>query len=111
MENKIDTNEKIVKKRGTRIEQITAKQIALQKELVELRKKETEYKNKEALKVWRRIKFLFLSDEILSKLNDKEFLDEITTEIISVMEKYLPQKITEENIEENNSEELEKINE
>ena len=47
MENTEQTSESTKKKRGTRIEQIQARQVALQKELQEVRKKENEYKNKE----------------------------------------------------------------
>lgn len=110
MENITETQEKILKKRGSRREQIAAKKLKLREELQKIEKQETEYKNKDALKVWKKIKYLFLNDEILSRLNDKEFLDKITAEIISVMEKYLPQKETEENIEVNNSVELEQTN-
>lgn len=110
MENINEIQEKMVKKRGSRREQIAAKKLKLREELQKIEKKETEYKNREALKVWKKIKFVFLNNEILPKLNDKEFLDKITEEIISVMEKYIPQKI-EENFEMNNSEKLEKKNE
>ena len=54
MEN-TEQSESTKKKRGTRIEQIQARQVALQKELQEVRKKENEYKNKEALKIWKKI--------------------------------------------------------
>lgn len=110
MENINEIQEKMVKKRGSRREQIAAKKLKLREELQKIEKKETEYKNREALKVWKKIKFVFLNNEILPKLNDKEFLDKVTEEIISVMEKYIPQKI-EENFEMNNSEKLEKKNE
>lgn len=110
MENVNETQEKISKKRGSRREQITARKLKLREELQKIEKKETEYKNREALKVWKKIKFLFLDNEILMKLDDKEFLDKITEEIISVMEKYIPKK-AEENIENNDLEQVERIDE
>lgn len=78
------------KKRGTRIEQIQARQVALQKELQEVKRKENEYKNKEALKMWKKIKYLFIDEEILPKLSDKEFIDEIGEKIAKIVNEYKP---------------------
>lgn len=85
------------KKRGTRIEQIQARQVALQKELQEVRKKENEYKNKEALKMWKKIKYLFTDGDILPKLSNKEFIDEIGEKIAKIIEEYKPKKDEIEN--------------
>ena len=93
----IETAENTKKKRGTRIEQIQARQVALQKELQEVRKKENEYKNKEALKMWKKIKYLFTDGDILPKLSDKEFIDEIGEKIAKIVEEYKPKKAEVEN--------------
>ena len=79
------------------IEQIQARQVALQKELQEVRKKENEYKNKEALKMWKKIKYLFTDGDILPKLSDKEFIDEIGEKIAKIVEEYKPKKAEVEN--------------
>ena len=88
----MEAAENAKKKRGTRIEQIQARQVALQKELQEVRKKENEYKNKEALKMWKKIKYLFTDGDILPKLSDKEFIDEIGEKIAKIVEEYKPKK-------------------
>ncbi len=93
----IETAENTKKKRGTRIEQIQARQVALQKELQEVRKKENEYKNKEALKMWKKIKYLFTDGDILPKLSNKEFIDEIGEKIAKIVEEYKPKKDEVEN--------------
>ena len=93
----IETAENTKKKRGTRIEQIQARQVALQKELQEVRKKENEYKNKEALKMWKKIKYLFTDGDILPKLSNKEFIDEIGEKIARIVEEYKPKKEEVEN--------------
>lgn len=93
----MEAAENTKKKRGTRIEQIQARQVALQKELQEVRKKENEYKNKEALKMWKKIKYLFTDGDILPKLSNKEFIDEIGEKIAKIVEEYKPKKDEVEN--------------
>ena len=61
------------------------------------RKKENEYKNKEALKMWKKIKYLFTDGDILPKLSDKEFIDEIGEKIAKIVEEYKPKKAEVEN--------------
>lgn len=97
MENTEQISESTKKKRGTRIEQIQARQVALQKELQEVRKKENEYKNKEALKIWKKIKYLFIDSDILPKISDKDFVDEIGEKIAKIVEEYKPKKEKVEN--------------
>lgn len=78
------------RKRGSKIEQIQARQISLQNELKEIKKRENEYKNRAALKMWTKIKYLFLDDNILPKLSDKDFLNEIADKIAKIVNEYKP---------------------
>lgn len=78
------------RKRGSKIEQIQARQISLQNELKEIKKRENEYKNKIALKMWAKIKYLFLDQDILPRLSDKDFLNEVTEKITQIVNEYKP---------------------
>lgn len=61
----------------------------LQQEMINSKKKIEEAKNKEVLKVWRKIKPLFLEDEIIEKIQEPEFIEKISIEIQQILKKYI----------------------
>lgn len=78
------------KKKLSAIEREKLKMERLQQEMLNSRKRIEEAKNKEALKVWKKIKPLLLKDEILDQIQDPEFVEMIVLDIQQVLEKYIP---------------------
>lgn len=81
----------------TAVEKQEEKLKKLQQEIIAAKKKVEDAKNKETLKIWKKIKPLFLDEEILTKIQSKDFIEEIYLEVEEILKKYKTEKEVKEN--------------
>lgn len=81
----------------TAVEKQEEKLKKLQQEIIAAKKKVEDAKNKETLKIWKKIKPLFLDEEILAKIQSKDFIEEIYLEVEEILKKYKTEKEVKEN--------------
>lgn len=79
------------KKKLSTLEREKLKLEKLQQEMLDSKKRIEEAKNKEVLKVWKKIKPLFIREEILNQL-DQTFIETLALEIEEILKKYLPKE-------------------
>lgn len=79
------------KKKLSTLEREKLKLEKLQQEMLDSKKRIEEAKNKEVLKVWKKIKPLFIKEEILNQL-DQTFIETVALEIEEILKKYLPKE-------------------
>lgn len=84
-------------KKLSSIEREQEKLKRLQQDILNTKKKVEEAKNKETLKIWKKIKPLFLDEEILAKIQSKDFIEEIYLEVEEILKKYKTEKEIKEN--------------
>ena len=81
----------------TAVEKQEEKLKKLQQEIIAAKKKVEDAKNKETLKIWKKIKPLFLDEEILTKIQSKDFIEEIYLEVEEILKKYKTEKEVKDN--------------
>ena len=91
---KMTQNEKEIKM--TAVEKQEERLKRLQQEIIIAKKKVEDAKNKETLKIWKKIKPLFLDEEILAKIPNKDFIEEIYLEVEEILKKYKTEKEVKE---------------
>lgn len=79
--------EGLEKKSKTRLETADNTIEKLKQQLEEAKKRKKQYQDQEARKIWKKIKPLFLDEEMLKKSNDKEFLEKLEEVIEKALEK------------------------